>query len=108
MLLIRALIAYLSMLSKSNGLDGDALSEIEMWLPATRMEPRIVLHHKRRAIFELLFLSGASFVSLPLSLPRCDEPRVPGQEGSRTAGAPRLPLGAPPNQPVLRLGGHIL
>lgn len=80
-----------------------------MWLPATRIEPRIVLRHKGcRAIFELLFLSGAGFVSLPLSLPRCDEPRVPGQEGSRTVGAPHLPLGALPTQPVLRLGGHVL
>lgn len=66
MLLIRALIAYLSPLSKRNGLYGDELSEIEMWLPATQIAAHIVPHHEgNRAIFELLFPSGVSFVSVP-------------------------------------------
>lgn len=58
------------MLSKCNGLYGDALSKIEMWLPATRVEAFVVPQHEGcRDIFELLFLSSASFVSLLSPLP---------------------------------------
>jgi len=66
MLLIRALIAYLSLLSERNGLYGDGRSEIEMWLPATQIAACVVPRHEGHgAVFELLFPSGVSFVSVP-------------------------------------------
>lgn len=75
MLLIRALIAYLSLLSKRNGLYGDGLSEIEMWLPATQIAARVVPHHEgNRAVFELvsqrcqLCLSASPSSLLPVML----------------------------------------
>lgn len=62
MLLIRALIACLPTLSERNGLDGEALSEMETWLP------RDSLRHQSSAqgcsVWELFLLNPAGFVSL--------------------------------------------
>jgi len=69
-----------------------------MWLPATRIETYLVPQHEGcREIFELLFLSGASFVSPLLSLPTSLLPvrphvvvsqQCPGREGCSAARAP--------------------
>lgn len=55
-----------------------------MWLPATLIETYIVPQHKGcRDILELLFLSGAGFVWLLLSLPTSLLPAGPQVEISQ-------------------------
>lgn len=77
-----------------------------MWLPAARIEPRVVLHHKGcRDGLELLRLSGAGFVSLPLSLPRCDEPRVQGQGRVTHCGCTPFAAGST-SQPARAVAGR--